>query len=130
MEAACNGRDVAILDEVCAADFVYNDPASPGVRSLEEYKQFTSAMLEAFPDLHFTQEDLVVENEKVTIRWTARGTHQGPLTPLGLPPTGKQATVAGIGISRVEGGQIAEMWQNWDALGMLQQLGAIPSLGQ
>ena len=61
-------------------------------------------------------------------RWTARGTHQAELK--GIGPTNKQVTVTGIGIDRIVGGKLEESWVNWDTLGMMQQLGVVPTPGQ
>jgi predicted ester cyclase len=77
----------------------------------------------AFPDLHVTVDQQLAEGDLVTTRWTATGTHQGEL--MGVAPTGKQATVTGILIDRFEGDRIAESWEVWDALGLMQQLGAV-----
>jgi predicted ester cyclase len=79
----------------------------------------------AFPDLHGTIEDQIAEGDKVVSRMTYRGTHQGEL--MGIPPTGKQVTMSFIGIHRITAGKVAEGWVNFDALGMMQQLGVIPS---
>ena len=79
----------------------------------------------AFPDLHFTIEDMVAEDDKVTWRATTRGTHGGEL--MGIPPTGKPAVVASVIVSRFDGGKWAEDWVMIDTLGMLQQLGVIPA---
>ncbi len=70
----------------------------------------------------------MAEEDKVTTRWSARGTHQGDL--MGVGPTGNQVQITGITISRIEDGKIAEDWINYDAMGMMQQIGAIPSPGQ
>jgi predicted ester cyclase len=78
----------------------------------------------AFPDLHVKNEDVIVEGDKVVARWTARGTHNGML--MNILPTGRQATLKGIDILRIEGGKIVERWGEFDALGMLHQLGVIP----
>ena len=67
---------------------------------------------------------MIAEGDLVAIRWTPRGTHEGEL--FGIAPTGKQATVSGITIDRYENGLIIESWTNWDTLGLLQQIGAIP----
>jgi len=61
-------------------------------------------------------------------RWTYRGTHKSEL--MGIAPTGKQVTVTGICIDRIVGGKIAEEWGEMDNLGMMQQLGVVPSPGQ
>ena len=82
----------------------------------------------AFPDLHFTIEDQIAEGDRVVTRFTARGTHQGAF--IGIPPTGKQGVVTGTGIDRFANGKIVEAWFNSDDLGLLQQLGVVPSPGQ
>ena len=84
--------------------------------------------LAAFPNLHFTFEDLIAEGDKVVVRETMSGTQQGEL--MGIPPTGKQFSVTGIEIYRFEGGKIVEHWLESDMLGLLQQLGALPSPAQ
>jgi predicted ester cyclase len=80
----------------------------------------------AFPDARITVEQQLAEGDLVATRWSGRGTHDGEL--MGVSPTGKQVTVSGLTISRLEGGKIVEEFQNWDTLGMLQQLGAVPEL--
>lgn len=77
----------------------------------------------AFPDGLVTMEDQVAEGDTVTSRWTLRGTHTGELA--GIAPTGKQITVAGMTISRIDGDLVVEEWACWDRLGMLIQLGAV-----
>lgn len=94
----------------------------------EGFKQFVLMYRSAFPDMHITIEDQIAEGDKVVSRWTARGTHQGEL--MGIPPTGKQATVTGINIERFANGKFVEEWSNFDALGLLQQLGVVTTLGQ
>ena len=82
----------------------------------------------AFPDLNVKVEDQLAEGDKVATRWTTTGTHQGEFA--GIPPTGKQGGVTGTTIARVVGGKIVEERSNWDTLGLLQQLGVIPPMGQ
>jgi predicted ester cyclase len=79
----------------------------------------------AFPDVQMHVEDQVAEGDMVVTRWIASGTHQGDL--MGIAPTGNRVTVAGTSIERVVNGKIEETWDNYDALGMMQQIGAIPS---
>jgi predicted ester cyclase len=62
------------------------------------------------------------------VRWAVRGTHQGEL--MGIPPTNNQVTIAGMSIERVSGDKIVETWDNYDAMGLMQQLGVIPEPGQ
>jgi predicted ester cyclase len=78
----------------------------------------------AFPDLHFTLEDMIAEGDKVAYRFTARGTHMGDF--LGIAATGKQIVVAGTVITRIDAGKFQEDWETIDMLGLMQQLGAIP----
>jgi steroid delta-isomerase-like uncharacterized protein len=85
-------------------------------------------MLTAFPDLHFTIEDMVAEGDKVVVRWIVRGTHRGTFQD--IPPTGKAVTLTGISLFRVANGRGVEVWTDADYLGMLQQLGVVPALGQ
>ena len=82
----------------------------------------------AFPDVHFTIDDLIAEGETVVIRWTVTGTHKGELQ--GIAPTGKHVTVTGMVMSRFAKGKVEEDWINFDALGLMQQLGVVPAPGQ
>ena len=66
---------------------------------------------------------MVVEGDKVATRWVSTGTHQGELQ--GIAPTGKNISITGISVARFANGKIAEEWANWDALGMMKQLGII-----
>lgn len=115
--------NLADLDEVCASEYVLHD-SSTSVQGLEAMKQFVSMYLAAFPDGHFTIEDQIAEGDKIVTCWTFRGTHKGELQ--GIPPTGKQVIVTGISMDRVADGKAVEAWSNFDALGMLKQLGVLP----
>jgi steroid delta-isomerase-like uncharacterized protein len=116
-----------VVDELIASDYVGHDPASPEpLRGPDGVKEFVSTYRTAFPDARIAVEQQLAEGDLVATRWSARGTHEGEL--LGLSPTGKQVTVSGLTMSRLEGGKIVEEFQNWDALGMMQQLGAVPAL--
>jgi steroid delta-isomerase-like uncharacterized protein len=122
-----NQGNVNVFDELMVLNFVDHD-ASTTMQGVEAFKKFVSAYLTAFPDLHFTIEDQIAEEDKTTLRYTSRGTHRGDL--MGIPPTGKQVTVTGIFITRWANGKAEESWLNFDALGMLQQLGVVPVPGQ
>ena len=130
MEEVYNKGNVDLIDEVVASNWVDHDPSSPpGMSSdVEGAKRFVEMYRNAFPDLQITVEDMIAEGDKVVMRWTARGTHQGEL--MGIPPSGKQVEVTGINIDRIEGGKFIESWSNYDTLGMMQQIGAIPSVEQ
>jgi steroid delta-isomerase-like uncharacterized protein len=116
-----------VVDELTASDYIGHDPANPEpLRGPEGVKEFISTYLAAFPDARITVEQQLAEGDLVATRWSARGTHEGEL--MGISPTGKQVTVSGLAISRLEDGKIVEEFQNWDTLGMMQQLGAVPAL--
>jgi steroid delta-isomerase-like uncharacterized protein len=112
------------LAEVYADDIVLHEP-DEDVRGIEGLKQFVSMIRSAIPDLRITLEEDIAEGDKVVSRWRAQGTHQGEL--MGIAPTGNQVIITGITIHRIEEGKIVEEWENWDALGLMQQIGAIPS---
>ncbi len=124
VEDGVNARNMAVIDELFADDFVNHDPTQPASRDLPALKQFWMAQQAAFPDHRTTIEDLVAEGDKVVKRWTWRGTQTGELN--GIPPTGRQVILAGIDILRVADGQIQEIWWGYDMLGVLQQLGVMP----
>lgn len=114
----------AVMDEFLAPDVVSHPPASasPGpIRGLDAFKRFVAIQFGAFPDLAVTVEDLISEGDTVAARVTTRGTHKGDL--MGLPPTGRRVEWSGISMTRHAGGRIVEQWGEFDALGLLQQLG-------
>ncbi len=117
--------NLAAADEVLAANYVDHN-APPGIPpGIAGFKQLVTMYRAAFPDLQVTVEDMVAEGDKVVVRWTGRGTHKGEL--MGIAPTNKAVTVTGIGIDRIANGKIVEHWESWDQMGMMQQLGVVPS---
>lgn len=124
IEEVYNQGNLAVADELYTANAVRHDPATPDVpRGPEFAKQITLRYRTAFPDLRLTIEDMIVDGDKVAVRWASTGTHLGELQ--GIAPTGKNVSLGGITIVRFANGKIEEEWANWDALGMLQQLGII-----
>jgi steroid delta-isomerase-like uncharacterized protein len=131
VEEVLNTRDVSDQSpayQLVAADFVGHFPGQPPIEGLEAFRQFGSLYFSAFPDLQITPEELIAEGDKVTIRYGWRGTQQGEL--MGFPATGKQVRASGISILRIANGKIAEQWDSFDNLGLLQQLGVVPAPGQ
>jgi steroid delta-isomerase-like uncharacterized protein len=118
--------NLGVIDELVASNYVGHDPAMPDQQGPEGIKEFITGYLAAFPDGRITIDDQFAAGDLVATRWMGRGTQTGEL--MGIPPTGKQVTIAGITISRVENGKVVEEWTNWDMLGMLQQLGAVPQM--
>jgi steroid delta-isomerase-like uncharacterized protein len=125
--AVWNERDPARVDEFFAAGHVFRAAGSPPL-DREGHRQMIAHFQEAFPDGRNASEELLADGDKVVQRWTYRGTHRGAFQ--GIPPTGRQVTLTGISIWRVEGIQIVESWHELDTLGLLQQLGALPAPGQ
>jgi steroid delta-isomerase-like uncharacterized protein len=122
-EEVWNQQKMEKIDELVSADYVHHDVQSPDQKGIEAYKQFVHLYLTAFPDIHFNIEDEISDADTVVIRWTVTGTHNGDLP--GLPRTGRPISLTGITIARLSDGKFVESWNNWDALGMMQQLGAI-----
>ena len=120
-----NTGNTALVDEFVAPNFVRHDLGGrPDIVGPEGVKLFVGILRAAFPDIQMTIEDVIAEGEKVVVRYTARGTHYGEF--MGVPPTGRKATWAGINIYRGEGGKVVETWQLSDALGLMRQLGVLP----
>jgi steroid delta-isomerase-like uncharacterized protein len=118
--------NLAVADELVAADYRFHDPSDPDLPpGPEGAKRMAAAFRAAFPDLEVTEEDYVAEGARVAYRWAARGTHLGEL--FGIPATGKRVAFTGIEFLRLEGGKLAEHWDEVDVLGLLQQLGALPA---
>ena len=120
-------RNPALFDELLAPSYVLHFPGSPPISGIEQAKQMMVAYTSAFPDLLLTTEDLLAEGDKVAIRNTWSGTHQGAFQ--GLPPTGKHVMFTGTDIFLCMDGKIAEQWADLDALGLMRQLGVIPAMG-
>lgn len=117
--------DLSVLDEIIAEDFVRHEVTTAEYQGRESYKQLINTMLTAFSDGKLTIDDMIAEGDKVAVRYTAYGVHTGEF--MGIAPTGKQITLSTIGIIRFAHGKAVESWANADMLGLMQQLGAVPS---
>jgi steroid delta-isomerase-like uncharacterized protein len=120
-EEIFNQGNLAAADEIVAVDYLNHNAAPTEAPGREGLKQFVSYAHAGLRDLQFTLDDQVAEDDKVVTRWTATAIHQGEFA--GIPATGKRVTITAINIHRVVEGQIQEGWLQWDALGLLQQLG-------
>ncbi len=118
--AGVNARDMGAF-EAFAPDAVHHNPFPGTPAGREGNKQGMLLLFAAFPDWQTTIEDLIAEGDKVVVRMTQRGIHQGPF--FGLAATGKQVTVAGIAIFRLRNGQIVEEWLITDQLSAIQHIG-------
>jgi predicted ester cyclase len=127
-EEVLNQGDVSLVDELIAPEFL-NHAAPPETNRGPESMRWLAAMLRsAFPDLHFTIEELVAEGDIVAGRLTMSGTHEGPLT--GMPPTGRAVRQDHMHFVRYRDGKAVEHWGVRDDLGMMQQMGVIPASEQ
>ena len=123
-----NRKKLAVFDELVAANVVAHHVPPGAAPDYQRWKDTISVFLTAFPDIQISIEDTVAEADRVVIRWTVRGTHQGELT--GIPATGKEVTFTGMLIYRVADGKIIERWEEMDMMSLMRQLGIIPSAGQ
>ena len=126
VEEVFNRRNLAAIDEFVAADEI-DHTLPPGMPpNATGTKRAIEVFLKAFPDLHVTIDDIVVEGDKVAVRFTSRGTQRGAFA--GIPPTGRPVAIQSYQIGRVANGKFVEVWGVDDQIGMLRQLGVIPAL--
>jgi len=118
---------MAVADELCATNIVLHSATGIDIRGLKDLKQFVGALCDAFPDVHFTIDDVVAEGDKVVVRYTWTGTNKGGF--MGIPPTNKKMTMWEIQMAKVVGGKMVEVWSRSDNMGIMQQLGVMPTPG-
>lgn len=118
-----------VADELVTSNFRWHGGFAPPQEPCgpEGVKQVARSVIGAFPDRQITHHEAIAEGDKVLVRWSMSGTHKGDL--MGIPPTGKTMTITGLDYFRIERDRIAEMWQEANVLGMMQQLGVIPTGG-
>jgi steroid delta-isomerase-like uncharacterized protein len=126
VEELGNEGKLELADEIFDRYLAHQSDGSVLERGPEDVKRFMGEFREAFPDFHSTVEDQIAEGDRVVTRWRMRGTHEGEFR--GIAPTGNKLDITGIGIFRFSDGKVVESWDNFDQLGMMRQLGAIPSL--
>lgn len=120
-----NANDLDVYDELVTDDFV-DHQAVPGLPpGREGFKMLNVMFRSAFPDVYVTVDEVVAEDDKVGCRWRSGGTHQGEL--FGIPPTGKTVEITATVFYRVDDGRLAEGWINRDDVGLMRQLGVVPS---
>jgi steroid delta-isomerase-like uncharacterized protein len=123
---AVTSGDFSRLDPVLIEDYQHHDPSLPpeAQQGREAYKQGVQVFKTAMPDGKLEAHEVIAEGDRVAARLTYSGTHQGDL--MGIPPTGRSVSIDMLGTWRIANGKVAEGWINFDALGMLQQIGAAP----
>ena len=120
-----NKKNVDALGNFMAEDMVDHNPPPTDKPGLEGMKDMMRMYLSAFPDLSVQVEDIIAEGDKVVMRATTSGTHQGEF--MGIAATGKKVSFGEIHVIRIAGGKMVEHWGIEDQMGMMQQLGVIPS---
>ncbi len=125
IEEVLNEKNLAAADELVAEDVVELDPFPGQEQGREGLKEVLGMLFAAFPDQHWTIEELIAEGDKVVNRFTWHGTHRGEF--MGIPPTGRQVEVKGVVIDRIVQGKIADTRILMDNLGLMQQLGVVPA---
>ncbi len=128
-EEIWNKRKLELVSEIISPSHALQAPNVAGSAvGPEAYKRQTTLFLAAYPDLHWAIEDMIAEEDKVVACWTISGTHKGDF--MGIPATNKRVSVDGMTIHHITNGKIMDSYSNWDALGMMQQLGVVPAPGQ
>ncbi len=110
--------------ELYALDYMYHGPGGQELRGRDGIRGLWEIWLVGFPDLHTTVEDMVSAGDKVVLRWRIEGTHTGEF--MGVAPSNVEITIGITEIFRVANGQLVEAWDQYDGLGLMQQIGAIP----
>jgi predicted ester cyclase len=111
-----------LIDEVYATDVVDHNPQPGQGPGIDGVKMIIGLYHAVFPDLHVTNDDMLIDGNRGTLRWSATGTHEGD--QLGVPATHKTVRLTGIDILKIEHGQVVERWGEANGLEMMQQLGA------
>ncbi len=127
-EELWNERNVGVVDELVAEDFLNHAAPPDRQRGRQGLKDVVRMFESAFPDFRYEVEDVIAEGEKVAVRDVFRGTHEGDF--MGIPATGSRVTMEAIHIYRFSEGKLAEHWVARDDLGMMRQLGVVPAPGQ
>jgi steroid delta-isomerase-like uncharacterized protein len=131
LEEAFGEGKTELVDELLHSDFVCYDPNSESgeIRGADAIKGEIEYFHSAVPDLTWRVVDQIAEGEKVVTRWEASGTHQGEF--FGVPGSGRRIEMSGIQIDRFgESGKLVEEWPEYDLLGAMKQIGAIPEAAE
>ncbi len=123
-EEVWNKGNLNLVDELLAQDFEDHGRPPGTPRGHKSYKSSVNMFRSAFPDIRFTLDQIMAEDDRVAIRLTGRGTHKGNF--MGIAPTGKQASFGGMTFMHIQDGKVAERWGISDIPGLMQQLGVGP----
>lgn len=119
-----NRGDLTVVDQVMAPSAQYHGPHMPGgTGDRESWRRAIAMYRAALPDSHVVFDELIESGDTIVGRWRATGTQTGALP--GVPATGKRIAISGISVYRFRNGQIVEVWEQLDLLGMWLQLGVV-----
>jgi len=128
VEEGWNGRRLEVFDALLAPNLANHDPNRPEVTDLNGLKQWAQAIWSAVPDFVVQITDQIGEEDRVAKSWVGRGTQTGVL--MGIPATGKRVEFSGTTVYQLSGAKITNIRWSYDMLGMLQQIGVVPVMGQ
>ena len=120
-----NNKNLDAISECYTEGFIWHGPGGRKHPGHAATREMVGGYLTAFPDLRFTLQQLLIDGDKTAGYFRATGVHDGPLGD--IPATGKSIDITGLVISRFEGTKIAEEWEVFDELAMLQQIGVVPT---
>jgi steroid delta-isomerase-like uncharacterized protein len=121
-----NTASEALAEELISPDAIFYVPGRPDpMHGPSGYLGIIHMMRSGFPDIQWTLDEIIAENDQVAARYTMHGTHKS--TFFGVPPTGKSIEIGAINFYRFSDGQIIEEFGQPDLLGLLQQIGAVPA---
>jgi|LakMenEpi03Aug12_release.lakeMendotaPanAssembly.Ray.scaffolds.fasta_scaffold641675_2 steroid delta-isomerase-like uncharacterized protein len=119
-----NQGKLNVLNEIISPDYINHNPGMPNpIPGPEGLKPIVAAIREAFPDLKYVIENIVVSDTQVAVHTIMHGTHQGDF--LGIAPTNKVIRVNQMQIERIANNKIIEHWRVTDEYNLLKQLGQI-----
>lgn len=125
-EHVWNQKNTTVAEELVHDEYYIHDrDVAEQLLGPALYKELANRTEVIFPDMDFTIKDMVSSGEKVALRWTMTGTHEGVMN--GIEPTGRQVELHAVEINHFENGQLIETWTQGDQLGLLQQVGALPA---
>jgi steroid delta-isomerase-like uncharacterized protein len=124
-EHAFQQGDMATVDELAGPGFVDHNPIPGFPPTIEGMKSAITAYRAAFPDLDITDLEVIADGDTAASRWTAEGTNDGEF--MGMPATGKRIRVDGMNFYKLAGGQVTDVWTQFDGVSMMQQLGMMPA---
>ncbi|MPZ24216.1 MAG: hypothetical protein GEU28_11900 [Dehalococcoidia bacterium] len=125
-EEAFAANDQQTLRDLLAEDVVDHTPAPGAAQGREGFVQFVDTLHRAFQDMNQNVDDVIAEGDAVLTRWSVTGRHSGDF--LGLRASNKTVSISGLTLYKVRGGRVAETWNHFDTLDMMQQIGAVPEL--